>query len=161
MSRRGRRFIAKLRDERGVTLLELVIAQAIVGLLLPVIAAGLVLVTQKWHLATERIEAREQVVTLVRRVEAEVQAGRNFAADKDSLLFQDASGRWIRYVVTSGGMVMREELGIGSMVIGAKVSACRFEVEDNGRLVRMRVTAQVGKATSEADGTWYGRGREQ
>ena len=158
MSRRGRRFIA---DERGVTLPELLISLAILGLLLPVVAGELSSVSRLWHGEVDRLEARGQAASLLRNVEGELREGKSFAVTPDGgVLFTNAHGQIIRYYLSTNGLLVREEESLGMTVVGAKISHCQFRSEAGGNAVRMQATIQVGRAQIDLDESWQGRGSE-
>ena len=158
MSRRGRRFIA---DERGVTLPELLISLSILGLLLPVVAGELSSVSRLWHGAADRLEARGQATAMLRNVEGELREGRSFAVTPEGgVLFTNARGRVVRYYLSTNGLLVREEEGIGMTVVGARLSRCQFRSEAGGSAVRMQAAIQVGRAQIDLDESWQGRGGE-
>ena len=156
MSRRGRRIIA---DQRGVALLELLISLTIFGMLLPVIAGELMSVTDIWSRTTDRLEARALAVSLLREIESEVQAGRGFAVQQDgTLAFLNKRGRLVRYQFTKSGLLMRDEEGVGVMVVGAKITTCRFDSESSGTLLHLELTTKVGNSEVTLSELWTGRG---
>ena len=159
MSRHGRLCIA---DPRGVTLLELLISLAILGLLLPVIAGELSSVTRLWHGATDRLEARAQAASLLKNVEGELREGRSFAVTADGgVLFLNPRGRVVRYYLSTNGLLIREEESVGMTVVGAKLSRCQFRSEASGNAVRMLASIQVGQAQLHLEESWRGRGAER
>ena len=158
MSRRGRHFIA---DERGVTLPELLISLAILGLLVPVVAGELSSVSRLWHGAADRLEARGQAASLLRNVEGELREGKSFAVTRDGgVLFTNARGQVIRYYLSTNGLLVREEGSLGMTVVGAKISRCQFSSLAGGNAVRMQAAILVGRAQIDLDEWWQGRGSE-
>ncbi|MGB8955243.1 MAG: type II secretion system protein [Tumebacillaceae bacterium] len=158
MRRRGRHFTA---DERGVTLPELLISLAILGMLLPVLAGELSSVSRLWNGATDRLEARGQAASLLRNVEGELREGKSFAVTPDGgVLFTNARGRVIRYYLSTNGLLVREEESLGMTVVGAKLSRCQFRSEAGGSAVRMQAAIQIGRAQIDLDESWQGRGTE-
>lgn len=147
MSRRGRPII---HDERGVTLLELVISLTVAGILLPVLAAWLIALTTQWSEVTDRIETRQRTAVLLHRMGTELREGSQFSPQLSGLAFRSGEGRLIRYQLTTGGLLLRDEEGVGSTVIGSRLSDCRFTTEQEGKLV----TIHLDGITQ----TWAGRG---
>lgn len=138
-------------DERGVTLMELIMSLTILGLLLPVIAAGLTVSTGEWNRAVERLEARQQAMMLLQRVEREIRGGHHFAAQSNGLHFLNSSDQLIRYHVSSAGQLLRDESIIGTSVIGSKIRSCTFTPDPSGALVRLRLTIAVGRSEVSID----------
>jgi type II secretory pathway pseudopilin PulG len=155
MSRFGRRFIA---DESGATLLELLMSLAVFGLLLPVIAGWLTAVTALWNQNADRLEAKQQAIFLLKRVGTEVREGSVFLPQRDGLAFLSDKGRLIRYRLSQNGYLLREEEGVGSVVIGSGIADCRFLTEAEGRLVTLHLTTHAGRAQFQISQTWAGRG---
>lgn len=155
MSRSGRLCAD---SERGVTLLELLISLAIIGLLLPVVAGWLTAVTLSWQATVERVEAREQALTIVRRVEVEVREGRSFTVLPDGLFFIERGGKWVRYFRSSSGLLLREEEGVGAMVIGAGIVTCQFAVTADGKQLHLQLVTKAGRAQVDVQSVWTGRG---
>ncbi|ASS74967.1 hypothetical protein CIG75_08190 [Tumebacillus algifaecis] len=147
MSKRGRRFIA---DERGVTLLELVLSLAVTGLLLPVFAAWMTAMIAQWQQVSERIEVRQTNAVLLHRIGAEVREGSSFLPQRNGLVFLNKAGRLIRYQLSSGGLLLRDEEGVGATVIGSHLAECRFSTDQEGRVL----TVHLGAISQ----SWVGRG---
>jgi prepilin-type N-terminal cleavage/methylation domain-containing protein len=145
------------RRESGVTLLELAISLTILGLLLPVIAEGLSVVIGEWNRAVDRLEARQQAMMLLQRIERDVRDGRMFTAQSDGLLFLSANDQVIRYHLSPSGQLLRDEAGVGTSVIGAKLRSIRFLPESGGALLRLRMTTAVGQAEVSVDQLLAGR----
>jgi prepilin-type N-terminal cleavage/methylation domain-containing protein len=156
MHRHGLAF-DESRSQRGVTLLELICSLAVLGMLLPVVAIGLSSCIAGWNGMTERLEAREQALMLVMRIEREVREGSDFAVTSDGLLFLNDKGMPIRYQLSSGGFLLRNEQGVGVTVIGSKLRSCMFGVESGGLLVHLRAVTQVGNAEVRVDELFGGR----
>lgn len=154
--RRVRRVDYRL-GERGVTLLELIMSLTILGLLLPVIAAGLTTSTGEWNRAVERLEARQQAMMLLQRVEREVRGGHHFAAQSNGLHFLNSNDQLIRYHVSAAGLLLRDESIIGTSVIGSKIRSCTFTPDPSGALVRLRLTIAVGRSEVTVDQLLAGR----
>jgi hypothetical protein len=141
-----------------VTLLELLISLAIIGLLLPVVAGWFTATTSAWQGTVERLEARQQALFIVRRVETEVREGRKYTVQKDGLFFLDNRGKWIRYSLSQNGLLLREEEGMGSTVIGAQIVSCQFAVLGEGRRLRMQLVTKAGRRQVSVEQIWTGRG---
>jgi prepilin-type N-terminal cleavage/methylation domain-containing protein len=155
LCRHGRLYIP---DQRGVTLLELLMSLSVLGLLLPVVAGLLVTVTESWTAEVDRLEAREQAEAIVRRVETDVREGRSFFVQTNGVMFTDPQGHLIRYQLSQGGLLLRDDNGQGAGVVGARVVSCRFTTEANGSLLRMQLTVGAGKAQTDINRVWVGRG---
>jgi hypothetical protein len=146
-----------LSSERGVTLLELIFSLAILGMLLPVVAIALTSCISGWNGITERLEARQQALMLVMRVERELRESSDFTVTSDGLLFLNEKGKPIRYQLSSGGFLLRNEQGVGVTVIGSKLRSCLFGVESGGQLVHLRASTQAGHAGVQLDELFGGR----
>jgi hypothetical protein len=140
-----------------VTMVELLMALVILGMMLPVFLGWWVAVGKAWTMGADRLEARQLAAALVRRVGQEVRAGEGFVVLPNGVAFREGQGKWVRYVLGAKGMMMREEVGAGTMVVGSGVAACRFAVESGGKLVRMEATVTVGKARVEVRQLWRGK----
>lgn len=160
MSNAMQRCTAKnlLQDPRGSTLLELLIALSIWALLLPVLAGGLFFTVKSYTSACERLEAREQAVAVLRKVESEVRAGHNFKLQTGGMSFQDSQNRSIQYLLTRTGSLQRIEEGVSSMVIGAKIATMRWSLDATGVLIRLELSIQVGHTRFDMEELLAGRG---
>jgi len=160
MRRCGRRFIA---DEQGHLLLEAVISQGIYALLLPVVTAGLFAVTHQWTRTVEQLETRQQAHMLLQRLQTEVRVGRQFVALTDGVAFLDPQDRLIRYQRAATGLVLRDEQGVGTSVVGSGVTHLQATPDSFGRALTVtfttRQTATAPPYTIHA--YWYGRGHER
>lgn len=123
---------------------------AIAGLLLPVLAAWFIALAAQWSDVSERIEVRQRTSVLLHRVGAEVREGSHFSPQINGIAFRNGEGRLIRYQLTAGGLLLRDEDGVGSTVIGSKITDCRFTTEREGGLL----TIHLDGITQ----TWAGRG---
>lgn len=153
MFNNGPRCVGKrnLHNEQGLTLLELLIALTVWALLLPVIAGGLLFTVQSYTRATERLEAREQALVVLRKMEGEVRGGHNFLVLSNGVSFLDIQNRRIQYQLASSGLLQRVEEGVGNTVIGAKLTACRWKLDSDAPLVHVQLTTKVGRAMIEID----------
>ncbi|KEO82659.1 PilW family protein [Tumebacillus flagellatus] len=121
-----------LHDRSGHTLLELLIALSIWALLLPVIAGGLLFTVQSYTRSVDRLEAREQALGVLRKVESEIRAGHGFTVQSEGVSFLDERNTLIQYRFSARtGLLQRIESGAGSSVIGAKLT------DFQGRLVTL------------------------
>lgn len=155
MYRRGRRCIL---DQRGVTLLELLLSLSVLSMLLPVLAGLLVSIEQTWTGEVDRLEAREQAEAIVRRVESDVREGTAFSVLSNGVSFTDPTGHVIHYWLSQGGLLLRDDDGLGAGVVGVRVVSCRFTTEANGALLRMDLTVGSGNVKTELNQVWFGRG---
>lgn len=144
-------------DERGVTLLELILSLTILGLLLPVIAAGMTHATGEWNRAVDRLEARQQATMLLQRVEREIRGGRRFVAEPNVLYFLNEKDQLIRYQISSTGLLLRDEAVVGTSIIGSKIRSLTFTPDPSGKLVRLRLTIVVGRFDVTVDQLLAGR----
>ncbi|MFD2168967.1 PulJ/GspJ family protein [Tumebacillus lipolyticus] len=146
MRKRGRRYIF---DQRGTTLLELVIALSVAGMLLPLIAAWLIALTAQWQQMAERMETRQQTTIALHRIGADVRSGGDFLQLSNGLALHDGEGRTIRYQLSSAGNLLREEVGGGSTVLATAITICRFDLEQGGRILSITL--------DDVRQTWWGR----
>lgn len=151
------RRVRRHSDDRGVTLLELIMSLTILGLLLPVIATGLTASTGEWNRAVDRLEARQQAMMLLQRVEREIRNGHQFAAQPNGLYFLNAHDQLIRYHVSTTGLLLRDEAIVGTSVIGSKIGSCTFTPDPSGKLVRLRCTIVVGRSEVTVDQLLVGK----
>ncbi|PWK06286.1 prepilin-type N-terminal cleavage/methylation domain-containing protein [Tumebacillus permanentifrigoris] len=153
MSNVGRLYLMRrnLNKEQGLTLLELLIALTIWALLLPVIAGGLLFTVQSYTRASERLEAREQALAVLRKVEGEVRDGHSFKVQSNGVSFLDVHDRLVQYQLTRTGLLQRVEEGVGNTVIGAKLTVCRWALDASPPLLHLQLTTQVGRATVELE----------
>jgi prepilin-type N-terminal cleavage/methylation domain-containing protein len=147
-----------IHDQRGVTLLELLLSLTVLSMLLPVLAGLLVSITQTWNGEVDRLEAREQAEAILRRVESDVRESRSISVQTNGVSFTDPLGHVIHYWLSQGGLMLRDDNGLGAGVVGARVLSCRFTTEVNGSLLRMQLTVGTGNAKTDLDQVWFGRG---
>lgn len=144
-------------NQKGVTLLELLLSLVVLGMMLPVLAGLMISLTETWSRETERLEARQQAEIIVRRIEAEVREGKGFAMISKGVSYTNQQGHLIRYTLGTGGLLLRDDNGQGGAVIGADVIACKFTTQANGSLLRMQLSTAVGQAETDLDQQWVGR----
>ncbi|MBL0387031.1 prepilin-type N-terminal cleavage/methylation domain-containing protein [Tumebacillus sp. ITR2] len=163
MSKTGPLSIGKKiwQDNQGLTLLELLLALTIWGLLLPVIAGGLLFTVQTYTREVERLEAREQALAVLRKVEGEVRAGHNFSALSDGLSFQDAHDHLIQYQLNlRTNLLQRVEQGVGSTIIGARVTrfTCTLSPNASYPTLALQLRTQAGRTSLDISEVLIGRG---
>ncbi len=158
-----RKFLERIKDRKGTTLVEMMIAFTVFGILIAITVSNFKQSLEFQQLSTLLLESHDNVSLLFEQISREVRTSKNLTAGAHSITFDHQDGYSVTYSLDSGsGTIQRSQSNVnGGNPVPVTAANQRMKVEDfsafisNSGTQYRRLTMSVRVSVYDRQGNPY------